>query len=352
MTRAINLLILLLFCSFFYSCSETQKKTDAVEKGVEKKEFVEPKKHFQLAFGSCNKQHRKQILWDDVSSLNPAAWIWLGDIIYGDTEDMFALQQKYVQQLHSIPYQRMKKYVDVYGIWDDHDYGENDAGKEYKMREESRDLLFKFLELPKSNPAWQREGAYQSHVFNALDFKLKLILLDARYFREQPSRQGKKYTKEYGPDILGEDQWEWLTKELQDPSIEFFIIGNGIQVISEEHQYEKWANFPTAREKLFQLIENTESGKVILLSGDRHISELSAIQLDGLDYPLYDVTSSGLTHPYKNFPGEENKHRIGKVINEKNFGVLHFSRNEENQIKVLYQIWGDQLQKFQELELF
>ena len=361
MTKARNHLFLILLCVLIIGCNDNQKNannntttTPTTEeiKDPEEKKFVEPKKHFQLAFGSCNKHSRKQVLWDDVTSLNPEAWIWLGDIIYGDTDDMQTLQKKYAQQLYSIPYQRMKKYVDIYGIWDDHDYGQNDAGADYKMKKESRDILFSFLELPKSNQAWQREGAYQSHVFNTLDFKLKLILLDSRYFREQPTKNGKTYTKEYGPDILGEEQWDWLAKELNDPSVEFFIIGNGIQVISEEHNFEKWANFPSSRDRLFELIQNTENGKVILLSGDRHISELSAIQLDGLDYPLYDLTSSGLTHPWKNFPGEENQHRIGDVINKKNFGILHFSRNEENQIKVNYQIWGDQLEKMQELELF
>ena len=56
--------------------------------------------------------------------------------------------------------------------------------------------------------------------------------------------------------------------------------------------------FRQKREKLLDLIAEKQPSGTILLSGDRHISEFSALQVEGLDYPLYDVTSSGLTHTW------------------------------------------------------
>ena len=45
-------------------------------------------KDFILAFGSCNKTSLPNLLWDDVLNADPAVWVWGGDIIYADTDDM------------------------------------------------------------------------------------------------------------------------------------------------------------------------------------------------------------------------------------------------------------------------
>jgi len=41
-----------------------------------------------------------------------------------------------------------------------------------------------------------------------------------------------------------------------------------------------------------------------------------------IGYPLYDVTSSGMTHSWSRFPGEPNRHRLGVVFPELNYGLL------------------------------
>jgi alkaline phosphatase D len=40
-----------------------------------------------------------------------------------------------------------------------------------------------------------------------------------------------------------------------------------------------------------------------------------------LPYPLYDFTSSGLTHTWES-GWEENMYRVGDMIKEKNFGMI------------------------------
>ncbi|MCP9200916.1 hypothetical protein MKO06_13435 [Gramella sp. GC03-9] len=78
-----------------------------------------------------------------------------------------------------------------------------------------------------------------------------------------------------------------------------------------------------------KLILDSKAERVILLSGDRHISEFSAVQVDGLQYRLVDFTSSGLTHSYEQFTGEPNTKRIGEVVKEKSFGLLYFDFSEK-----------------------
>ena len=52
-----------------------------------------------IAFGSCNHQHEAQPMWQHILENQPELWIWLGDNIYGDTEDMEVMAKKYQQQV-------------------------------------------------------------------------------------------------------------------------------------------------------------------------------------------------------------------------------------------------------------
>jgi len=273
-----------------------------------------------IAFGSCSKHNERQPLWKSIAEDEPDLWVWTGDIIYGDTENMETLAKKYNQQIAHPAYQRFLERVPILGIWDDHDYGVNNGGKEYPKKGESRDLMFKFLGVSEDNAAWSREGAYQKYSLGSAEEKVNIILLDARYFRDQPRRSedGRSYLPSTG-DILGEAQWTWLEKVLMEDASKLNIIISGIQIIPEDHNYEKWANFPLSRDRLFNLIRSSKTNTV-LVSGDRHIGEISKIKLG--DQEVYEVTSSGMTHSWDSFPGEENQHRIGDVVSTLNYGEL------------------------------
>lgn len=88
---------------------------------------------------------------------------------------------------------------------------------------------------------------------------------------------------------------------------------------------ETWGNFLLELERLKNTIVNSKVKGVVLLSGDRHISEFSKTKVTNLSYPLIDFTSSGLTHVYDNFSSEKNKYKIKNVVNEISFGLLIFN---------------------------
>jgi alkaline phosphatase D len=125
--------------------------------------------------------------------------------------------------------------------------------------------------------------------------------------------------------ILGEAQWQWLESELNNSRADFNILVTSIQLLSGEHGFETWANFPHEQDKLYALIKSSKAKGVMVLSGDRHISEFSKKEIKGLRYPLIDFTSSGLTHVYSSFSGEPNQYRVGEVISQKSFGVVRFN---------------------------
>ena len=56
----------------------------------------------------------------------------------------------------------------------------------------------------------------------------------------------------------------------------FILSLQGIQVLSPNHRFEKWLNYPNEYKRLIRFTTNPYTVKnPIVLSGDRHMSELS-----------------------------------------------------------------------------
>lgn len=285
--------------------------------------------YYTIAFGSCDNQEIKNELWESIESNNPSIWIWGGDNIYSDTEDMELLKANFAKQKQDTEYLNFIKDKTVLGTWDDHDYGQNDGGKDYKFKKESQNCLFDFLETPQNAPERKREGVYNSKDLIIDGNKIKIIVLDSRYFRTaltKSTNSNKRFQPNtYGSGtILGETQWKWLKKELYSSKAQFNVIVSSIQFLSDKHGFECWGNFPHEQEKLEKLIVSSKAKGTFILSGDRHIAHFSSKKVEQLPYPLIDFTSSGLTHVYSNFSGEENPYLKGEVINQTNFGLLKF----------------------------
>ncbi|WP_158705056.1 alkaline phosphatase D family protein [Salinibacter altiplanensis] len=277
----------------------------------------------RIAFGSCNDQARPQSLWEPIQAVEPDLWVWMGDNIYGDTADMAALDSMYARQRRQPGYRALRESTRVIGTWDDHDYGANDAGRSYPKRNRSQAHFLDFMGVPKDHPRRKREGVYSAHTYGPPGKRVKVILLDTRYHRapltrDPPSEQ--RYFPNEGGDVLGDEQWAWLEEELRGSTAQVHLIGTSIQAVSDQHPWEKWANFPRARERLFRVLDRADVPGVVLLSGDRHHAELSRHD-KALDYPLYEFTSSGLTHHAS--PGDEpNPHRVGPLVAALNYGLV------------------------------
>lgn len=298
----------------------------------------------RIAFGSCSSQDKTDLqLWQEISKTNPDIWIWLGDNIYGDTEDMSVMRRKYDLQKSHSNYQELLSKTEVIGIWDDHDFGVNDGGKEYPMKDQSKEELFRFLDVKVNHPARNRKGAYQSYTYNSQIGKLKVILLDTRYFRDSlkwknPGTPQKQSIVNETGDVLGETQWQWLKNQLADSSINFFIVGSGFQVIPDEHKWEKWSNFPKSRKRLLSMIETTTSKPLVLISGDRHMSEVSRLDLPHYPHPLYEFTSSSLTNP-SGLKNDVNTYRLQEKIIVQNFALMTI-KDQSDQLNITLEFIG------------
>ncbi|MDT7832067.1 alkaline phosphatase D family protein [Flavobacteriaceae bacterium S356] len=304
---------------FSVTCS---KKLIPKKTTVSKSEFI-------VAFGSCNKQYQPNKLWKEIKKNKPDVWVWGGDNIYSDTDDMLKMKKDYEDLYLQKGYINLVQDIPVMATWDDHDYGLNDGGVEFEKKKEAQQLFLDFFGIPKRHSRRKQEGIYNSEVFNSKNGSVKVIVLDTRYFRTNLTKsavKGKRYTpNRYGQGtILGETQWKWLEKELTNSKATFTVIVSSIQFLSSEHGFEAWSNFPHEVDRFTKLLSITKPNRVIILSGDRHISEFSRTELPGIPYPLVDFTSSGLTHAYSGFTSEKNSYRVKKVVSDISFGLLKF----------------------------
>lgn len=283
----------------------------------------------RIAFGSCLDQDKAQPVWDGVLAYKPDLFIFAGDNIYGDSDDMAVLRGKYKQLGEQKGYQAVLKMCPVVATWDDHDYGANDAGANFKMRDESQQVFLDFFGAPRNDPRRSRKGVYDSYIFGPPDKSVQVILLDTRYHRGPLRKRGKVSAAE-GPyeanfdkstTILGEEQWKWLGEELKKPA-RLRLIVSSIQVVSQDHGWEKWANMPHERDRLFKLLQETKANGVVLLTGDRHLAELSVADV-GLGYPLFDLTASGMNQGFPRFRmPEANRHRVYGMSHGNHFGTI------------------------------
>jgi alkaline phosphatase D len=284
----------------------------------------------RIAFGSCADQKLAQPIWEAVLAYRPELFVFAGDNVYGDVSSpaLGELEAAYAQAAMLEGYNRVRREIPHLAIWDDHDYGQNDAGGDFPYKTETQALFLDFWNVPADDPRRQREGIHASAMFGPEGQRVQVILLDTRFFRSplKPTDQrGAPGKERYVPDddpaktMLGEAQWTWLEQELRKPA-EVRLLVSSIQVLAEGHGWERWGNLPRERQKLLDLIGRTGANGVVILSGDRHVGGLYAATA-GAPYRLTENTSSGIN---KFFPGagDLQGNRLGAVYGRENFGTV------------------------------
>ncbi|MEM1120827.1 MAG: alkaline phosphatase D family protein, partial [Bacteroidota bacterium] len=173
----------------------------------------------------------------------------------------------------------------------------------------------------------QHEGIYGVEYLEKAGKKVQLLLLDTRTFRDDLHRRDSTdtnhkndYVPNQNPDstILGTQQWQWLEQQLQQPA-DLRIIASSIQFSHEYNGWESWTNVPHEQQRMIDLIKKTKANGVLFISGDVHWGEISKMKVDG-GYPIFDVTSSGITQTWDVI--EPNKNRIGNAVPQNNVGLI------------------------------
>ncbi|MBN9118407.1 MAG: alkaline phosphatase family protein [Planctomycetes bacterium] len=310
----------------------------------------DPKPLTRVAFGSCVDQDKPVPVFDAMAATKPDLLLLIGDNIYADYEKgkkvkatPEGIREKY-QQMARVPgFVKLKAASGrVLGTWDDHDYGQNDAGAEWEHKGAAQKEFHDFFGTPANDPRRAQKGVYYSEVFGPPGKRVQVILLDTRYFRS-PLKKGPFDPKtriapylsntDEGVTMLGAEQWKWLGEQLKKPA-EVRLLVSSIQVVADEHPFERWTTFPKEREKLYALLRSTGANGVLILSGDRHLADIS-VDTSAIGYPLYDVTSSGFNQASKSWRApEKNSYRVAGMPYGDNFGFVAIDWSDDPRLTV------------------
>jgi alkaline phosphatase D len=297
---------------------------------------------WRIAFGSCAKQSKPQPIWSAITAAQPHLFAFLGDNFYGDATTAEDLRARHAEFANVKALQAFRRQHPHVAIWDDHDYGVDDAGGEYPHKQLSQQLFCDSWGEAADSPRRSRSGVFQAYRIRAQGKTIQLILPDLRFNRtalqSDPAKrtgyermmlaaqQGSRepipgwYVPNADPaaTMLGAAQWQWLEAQLAQPA-DLRILCSSVQLAAEGTGWECWANFTADRERLLQTLRRQRTENLVVISGDMHYGEISRLDAPGL-YPIWDLTSSGITEVWA-VPTPNTRRQQG-VVAEVNFGMV------------------------------
>ena len=261
----------------------------------------------RIAFTSCARieDFPIQPQWRDIENANPDFLLLLGDQIYMDygmsqTEpngapagypaDKFrsVMAGKYEAQwaepnfksllLHMRNKEKICGSRRIFGTWDDHDFGWNNAfGHDMKpdIYAITHGLFHQWMDCSTNRP--------NIYCHTDIGDLARLIVLD--------QRSHAKAARPACPDavLLGDEQWEFLRDKLNHDKRYTLICGG----LSLTHGKDNWEEYEHEYQCLHDLIGRRQG--VIYLGGDIHKNKLKR---PGPDRPCYEIISSGLAVNY------------------------------------------------------
>jgi len=282
-----------------------------------------------LGFGSCLHQDRSMAILKTIEKKELDLFMFIGDNVYGDQKDgeLDKLIRTYKQQYNNL--EDFLKNVSTEFIWDDHDFGLNDGGSNYRHKDRAKELFLETWKIPSQDSRRLRDGLYFDKMIKTNGLKVHLIFLDNRSFKsewkltDEFNKEGKeRYVKDFDPDktLLGKKQWQWLKEKLNEDS-DIKIILSSLQILSLGHGWESWDKLPLERERFFNLIDESKVSNLFILSGDRHRGGFYRYKTDD-NNDIYEFTSSSLNLPIPFNTEEKGPLRIGSTYRKANFGVV------------------------------
>ena len=309
---------------------------------------------WKLAFGSCVFANEPRYdrpgrpyggppearrIFDSMAAQKPDLTLWGGDYLYFrevDEDSELGLRYRWRYDRGTPEQQGLLRTGSHVAIWDDHEYGPNDSNSSYRLKGESLALFKRYW----ANPSYglpETPGIFTTHRFNDAE----IFMLDNRYYRDSDKLQAKDKTK------LGSAQLRWLKNALLSSVSPVKIIAAGSQISNEVNQWEGWHRFPEERADILKFLVDHKINGVVLLTGDRHFTELLKTDRPG-SYPLYELTCSPVTSGTpSNVDAERKNPQIveGSFVAQRNFCTIDFSgpRTERKLVMRSFSTNGEKL---------
>lgn len=285
------------FLSHFYF-PDFQQQTTRVdfysrEGRIQDSRRIEPHSPLKkIALISClsdkyEELQRKQ--WPVVFDQDPDALFLIGDNIYlrpRAQDKLKSITEALIWKRHMENRQRLMLYksptlVPTFVIWDDNDFGPNNADRRFPLAQQSAEIYRLFFPVPEDSARLQNGPGLS---FSYSGAKNHFIFLDNRSFRH--SIEPKSH--------FGSEQLTWLSEQMKSPNKLYWLISGG-QFFGSHQPYESYSReFPEEFKTFLDQVRPFQTPRPVLLSGDRHLTE---IQYEPTE-KLLEVTSSGLHSSY------------------------------------------------------
>lgn len=272
------------------------------------------KAKFSVAFGGGARYNPpKEKIWDVIAGRSPDGILLLGDNVYIDQPKSRTKQRVHYYRRQLRPeFQRLTASTSVYAVYDDHDLGVDDSsGGPRRFKPSWKFESWKVFRENWNNPAYgggdELPGCWFDFSIGDVDF----FMLDNRYYR----------SFEDGT-MLGPEQKEWLLAKLKASDATFKVLASGTlwTEYADKGGRDSWWGVKKERNEIFDFIETENIGGVILLSADRHRTDVYKIERPN-SYDLFEFETSKMTNDHTHPTKEE----AVFSYNEGNFfGLLKF----------------------------
>lgn len=290
----------------------------------------------RFAVGSCMSDaypDEQKVIWSELARQRPEWLFLIGDNVYVNTErpevtQAAELWERYAEarQQHELYF--MKHLIPTYAVWDDNDYGQNNGGKHYALKEETT-AVFRAFFAQSFGAEYYTPGP---GVAGRLDLRgMHFTFLDNRSFRDLPG-DGEHF---------GTEQEDWLFEDLKKSQLPTWII-SGDQFFGGYHQFESFeGTHPRAFEKFLGRLKEIPT-PFVFVSGDRHMSEIMQFPRALLGQLSFEFTTSPLHS--KLYPGKSaevaNPWRVVMHDSSMNFMVID-SALQEASWNIHADFWGE-----------
>jgi len=222
---------------------------------------------FSFAFGSCARSGSNGAVYDAIRESDPLFFLAIGDWFYGDivTNNPDLYRAAYRDTLTRPAQAALYRSTSTGYVWDDHDYGGNNADRDSPSREAATAV---YRELVPHYPLPAGEG--NAAIYQAFTAgRVRFIMTDTRSERTPASAPD-------GPakSMLGSQQKEWLKSELLAARDRYALIvwvnpDPWIDLASAGA--DTWGGYDTERRELAGFIADNGISNILMLSGDAHM---------------------------------------------------------------------------------
>lgn len=258
-------------------------------------------------------------IYDSIARQKADMMLWLGDYLYYrevDFDSEWGMRYRWRHDRGIREVQSLLRTGHHFAIWDDHEFGANDSNSSFRLKGEALALFKRYF----ANPGYglpEVPGIFGNFIFNDAEF----FMLDGRYHRDHDD------LKADDKSMLGAAQLRWLKNALLASRAPIKFIVSGSQITNEISTYEGWHHFPRERTDILKFLTDHGIDGVVILSGDRHFTEILKTERAGT-YPLYELTCSPLTSGTASDLGKEKDNPqliAGTFTPQRNFCTIDFS---------------------------